>query len=152
MTTTSIWAQLAEIHIGTVVSWIIVIGAIVGAISGVTVKLYKVFTKYQKLKDDNEKQAETLRQHDETIREIKDMLSDIKSSLDEQKKVNLEQVRFNIVHTCEDAIAQEYITIGKLKSLEEMFEEYTKVFHANGYVKTLVMKTRQLPVMGKLDE
>ena len=152
MTTASIWAQLAEIHIGTIVSWIAVAGAIIGAISGVTVKLYKVFTKYRKLKDDNEKQAETLRKHDTTIGEIKDMLADIKSSLDEQKKVNLEQVRFNIVHTCEDAIAQEYITIGKLKSLEEMFEEYTKVFHANGYVKTLVMKTRQLPVVGKLDE
>lgn len=32
-----------------------------------------------------------------------------------------------------------------------MFEEYTTIFHGNGYVKTMVYKVRELPVKGKLD-
>ena len=39
-----------------------------------------------------------------------------------------------------------------LRSLEELYEEYTRIFNGNGYVKTLVMKVRALPVVGVLDE
>lgn len=152
MTTGSIWEQLAGLHIGTVLSWIAVIGAIIGTISGVTVKLYKVFNKYQKLKDDNEKQVKMLKEHDELIKDVKKSLTEIKTSLDEQRGVNLKQVRYNIVHTCEDALEAGHITIGKLKSLEEMFQEYTEVFDGNGYVKTLMKRVRELPIVGKLDE
>ncbi len=33
-----------------------------------------------------------------------------------------------------------------------MYDEYTEIFHGNGYVKTLVMRVRELPIIGKLDE
>ena len=79
-------------------------------------------------------------------------MKDIKKSLDEQKEVNLKQVRYNIVHACDDAISAGAISAGKLRSIEEMYEEYTSIFHGNGYVKTMVLKARQLPISRQLDE
>jgi hypothetical protein len=73
-------------------------------------------------------------------------------SLDEQKEVNLKQIRHTIVHTCEDALEKGEISINKLRSLEEMYDEYVDIFHGNGYVKTLVMRVRKLKIVGKLDD
>ena len=44
------------------------------------------------------------------------------------------------------------ISINKLRSLEEMYEEYVEIFHGNGYVKTLMERVRKLPIVGKLDD
>ena len=108
----------------------------------------------------------------EPIRNIKD-LKKVENVLAKQSKRNL--LFFTIGTNCGlrisdilalnvgDVRGKTHIQIiekktGKFKKfpinskLKQMFEEYTKVFHANGYVKTLVMKTRQLPVVGKLDE
>ena len=84
--------------------------------------------------------------------QICEQLANIKDALDVQKEVNLKQVRYQIVHTCDDAINAGYITAGKLKSVEELYDEYTGIFHGNGYVKTLMEKTRELDIRGKLDE
>ena len=66
--------------------------------------------------------------------------------------MNLKQIRHTIVHTCEDALDKGEISINKLRSLEEMYDEYVKIFHGNGYVKTLVMRVRKLKIVGKLDD
>lgn len=145
METASIWELLFSVPIGTVVAWIVVICTIATALSMAIVKLYKLFAKYKKVKDDTEAQ-------NEWIKEVKESLSYIKDSLEEQKEVNLKQIRYTIIHICDDALAVGEISAGKLRSLEEMFDEYTQIFHANGYVKTLVKKVRLLPVVGKLDE
>ena len=83
---------------------------------------------------------------------VNESLAKINKRLDEQSDVNLKQVRHTIVHTCYDAIAAGEIQVGKLKSLEEMFDEYLNVFHGNGYVKSLVERVRKLPVVGSLDD
>lgn len=83
---------------------------------------------------------------------INAMLEKIQLSLDEQRDVNLKQIRHTIVHTCEDALERGQISINKLRSLEEMFDEYTGIFHGNGYVKTLVTRVRELEIIGKLDD
>jgi len=44
------------------------------------------------------------------------------------------------------------ISINKLRSLEEMYDEYVEIFHGNGYVKTLVTRVRKLKIIGKLDD
>lgn len=152
MDTNSIWAMLAEIKIGTLVAWAIVIVAIVTAIFKGATKLYEVFAKYKKLKEDNEKQSELLKEHDETLKQINESLKRINDALDEQKDVNLKQIRHTIVHTCYDAISVGEIQIGKLKSLEEMYDEYIHVFHGNSYVTGLVERARSLPIVGNLDE
>lgn len=152
MDTNSVWDLLSSIPIGTVVAWIVVIFAIITAICTGTIKLYKVFTKYKKIKDENEEQKKLLEEHGNVLKEVNDSLKTIKESLDEQKEVNLKQIRYTIVHTCDEAIHDGEISAGKLRSLEEMYEEYVEIFHGNGYVKTLVKKVRELPVVGKLDE
>lgn len=152
MDTQSIWEFLSSISVGTIVAWILVICAIITALCTGTIKLYKVFEKYKGLKDKNIKQEKIINEHGKVLKEIEVSLQSIQKSLNEQKEVNLKQVRHTIVHTCEDAIEKGEISINKLRSLEEMYDEYVDVFHGNGYVKTLVSRARELPIVGKIDE
>lgn len=152
MDTNSVWSTLADIKIGTLIAWAIVIIAILTVIIKGITKLYEVFAKYNKLKEDNEKQSELLRAHDETLTQINASLQHINECLEEQKGVNLKQIRHTIVDTCYEALKAGEIQIGKLKSLEEMFQEYTDIFHGNGYVKRLVTQVEELPKVGSLDD
>lgn len=149
MDTQPIWDSLSGITIGQIVAWITVFLAIISALCTATIKLYKVFTKYKEMKDKEKKQETIIETHDKTLNEIKDSLQEIKQSLIEQKEVNLKQTRHTIVHTCEDCLEKGEISINKLRSLEEMYAEYVDVFHGNGYVKTLVERTRALKIVGK---
>jgi len=148
----SAWEELANINVGTVIAWGIVIVSIIAVvIKGIT-KLYEIFSKYKQLKEDNEKQSELLKAHDETLKQINDSLKHINKRLDEQNEVNLKQIRHTIVNSCYEALKAGEIQIGKFKSIEEMFQEYTDVFHGNGYVKRLVNQVEELPKVGKLDD
>lgn len=149
MDTQSIWDLLSSISIGEIMAWIVVICTVISALCAVTIKLYKIFTKYKEMKDREEKQETIIETHDKTLNEIKDSLEEIKKSLVEQKDVNLRQTRHTIVHTCEECLERGEISINKLRSLEEMYSEYVEVFHGNGYVKTLVERTRHLKIVGK---
>lgn len=144
-----VWDSLSGITIGQIVAWVTVILAIISVLCTATIKLYKVFTKYRDMKDKEEKQETIIENHDKTLNEIKSSLQEIKNSLVEQKEVNLKQTRHTIVHTCEDCLEKGEISINKLRSLEEMYSEYVDVFHGNGYVKTLVERTRALKIVGK---
>ena len=152
MDTQSICDLLSSIPIGTIVACIVVICAIITVLCTGTIKLYKVFTKYKEMKDKDLKQTEVIINHDNTLREIEKSLQSINKSLEEQKEVNLKQIRHTIVHTCEEALEKGEISINKLRSLEEMYEEYVEIFHGNGYVKTLMERVRKLPIVGKLDD
>ena len=152
MDTTSVWSTLSGITIGSLVAWCVVIVIIVTTIVKGVIKLYTFFDKYKQLKEENANQSKLIKEHDETLKSINESLAKINKRLDEQSDVNLKQVRHTIVHTCYDAIAAGEIQIGKLKSLEEMFDEYLNVFHGNGYVRSLVERVRKLPVVGSLDD
>ena len=152
MDTTSVWSTLSGITIGSLVAWCVVIVVIITTIVKGVMKLYTFFDKYKQLKEENTNQSKLIKEHDETLKSINESLAKINKRLDEQSDVNLKQVRHTIVHTCYDAIAAGEIQVGKLKSLEEMFDEYLNVFHGNGYVKSLVERVRKLPVVGSLDD
>ena len=143
MNTNEVWNVLSNLKIGTVVAWISVICAIIAAICTAAIKLYSVFEKYKKSKDEIAKQAEVIAQHNEAFAEIRSQLQNISKALNEQKEVNLKQVRHTIVHTCEDALDRGEMSTNKLQSLEEMYAEYTELFHGNGYVKTLMTRVRK---------
>ena len=146
------WDFVSSISFGTVVAWILGISAIIAALCTGTIKLYKLFTKYKEAKDREQEQEDIIKSHVATLKDIDKTLREIKVSLEEQKEVNLKQIRHTIVHTCEDALDKGEISINKLRSLEEMYDEYVKIFHGNGYVKTLVMRVRKLKIVGKLDD
>ena len=148
----SVWDYLSGIPIGTIVAWVAVICAIIAALCAATIKLYKIFAKYKEVKDKDRKQEQIIASHDNTLKEIDSALQEIKESLIQQKEVNLKQLRYTIVHICEDAIEKGKISTNKLRVLEEMYDEYVEIFNGNGYVKTLVKKARGLPVVGKTQE
>ena len=143
MNTNEVWDILSNLSIGTVVAWISVICAIIAAICTAAIKLYNIFEKYKKSKDKTAKQEEVIAQHNEAFAEIRAQLKSISEALNEQKEVNLKQGRHTIVHTCEDALERGEMSTNKLQSLEEMYEEYTDLFHGNGYVKTLMTRVRK---------
>lgn len=162
-TALAIWEVILNVPVGKLIAWIVVVASILALIVAATIKLYKVFSKLKDLKTADEEKTKMLQDHDDkisqmvqdnenTIHEIYDRICEIQSALEIQKEVNLKQVRYQIVHTCDDAISLGYISAGKLKSLEELYEEYTRIFKGNGYVKTLMKKVRVLPVVGSLDE
>lgn len=150
--TSAIWEVILNVPVGKLLAWIIVIASILTAIIAATIKLYKVFSKVRDLREADEEKSKMLRDHDKTMQEIDRRLGEIQDAMEVQREVNLKQVRYQIVHTCDDAITAGFITAGKLKSLEELYEEYQNIFHGNGYVKTLMKKVRLLPVRGSLDE
>lgn len=143
MNTNEVLDVLSNLSIGTVVAWVSVICAIIAAICTAAIKLYNIFEKYKKSKDKTAKQEEVIAQHNEAFAEIRAQLKSISDALNEQKEVNLKQVRHTIVHTCEDALERGEMSTNKLQSLEEMYEEYTDLFHGNGYVKTLMTRVRK---------
>lgn len=147
-----IWGLLANISVGRVAAWIVVISTIIAAICVATIKLYKIFEKYKGLKDRAANQEKVIENHENTLKEIDTSLQDIKHAFDELRDVNLKQLRHIIVQTCEAALERGWISCNELESLEEMYSEYVEVFHGNGYVKTLVMRVRKLKIVGKIDE
>lgn len=152
MDTKPVWEAILSIPVGSIVTWVAVISAIITAIVTGTIKLYKVFSKLKALRDADAAKTEKLQKHDEWMASLDERLATIQDALKVQSEVNLKQLRYQIVHICEESINAGYISAGKLKLLEELNEEYTSVFHANGYVKTMVKKVRELEVRGNLEE
>lgn len=144
-TTSGVWALLSSITVGKLVGWIIVIFTIFAAFGAGIIKLYKVFTKYKELKDKDETR-------NKDIQELKEITAEITQQLKEQKNVNYKQLRYNIINLCDEANANGYITASKLQILEEDMEDYEEIYNGNGFVKSQVIKVRQLPVRGGLYE
>lgn len=151
MDTASVWQMLADIKIGTLIAWCIVIIAIITTIIKGVKSAYTFITKYNDLKEINERQSKMLEEHERTFREINERLGKISKSLDEQKEINLKYTRHIIVDACHDAITARGIQIEKLASLEEMYDEYVNVFNGNSYVSGLVKRVRNLPII-EIDE
>lgn len=178
MDTQPIWDSLSAIPVGTIVAWVTVIAAIVSAIWFVIMKLFKVFAKYQNIREREEEQTRLLAAHDELLSDIRDelikisgsihndilaehdeLLSEVKGelvkindSMDEQKNVTLAQLRYSITRACREAMDDGHISTVKLEALEGMFDQYEHVFNGNGYVKTIMEKTRELPVINVIEE
>lgn len=143
---------LNNITIGTVVTWGGIVLTAITAVGSGAIKLYKLFEKTHKIKEENDEFKMLVQNHEEQLKEVMDVVKDIQASFAEQKEVNLKQTRHTIVNVCEDAIADGKITAYKLRSLEEMYDEYIDVFHGNGYVKTLMNKVRKLKVIGEVED
>lgn len=143
---------LSEIPIGTLVAWVAAICAIITFLCIGIIKLFKVFTKYKELRDKEEERVKRLDEYGETLQEIKKSIIEICDDLAIQSDVNLKQLRYSIIQICDAAISEGQISAGKFKLLNELYDEYVQVFHANGYIKELVTRTLDLPIHGTLDE
>lgn len=164
MDTNSVWELLSSISIGTVVAWIMVICAIIGVICTGAIKLYKVFTKYKNVRDENETMKQNVEKHEERLKELQDQLvgisqnineqfSEIKNTLNENRDTKIKELRHNITVSGEKALVDKELTVRQWSSLHEMFEDYTHKYHQNSYVASLMTKVdRDVAVIGRLDE
>lgn len=152
MNTKPLWEMLASVSVGTVIAWGVVIVTIISAMCTATIKLYNVFEKTHKIKEENDNFKALVETHTQRLDNFEVTLKEIKAALSEQRDVNLRQIRHEIVNSCELAMRENYITTSSLRSLEEMYEEYKNIFHGNGYVKTLMEKVRNLNVEKNIED
>lgn len=76
----------------------------------------------------------------------------ILEKLEKQESLDFKNLRHEIVKAGESYINKGYVTIRQLRSLEELYDEYTETYDGNSYVETLMVKVRALEVIGKLNE
>lgn len=151
METSDVIRTLSSIPIGTIIAWGAVIVGIITAIITVTIKLYKIFDKTHKMKEENLEFRQMVKKHEEQLGLINEKLSFIQENLSKRDEIDLKNMRYQIVRAGEEYVSVGQVTIRQLRSLEELFEEYHNR-HGNSYVTTLMRKVRSLPVIGKLDE
>ena len=152
MDTKSVWVTLSNIPVGTIIAWIMVIVSITLIVSKIVKALFKTFSKYKEEKDDYSEQKQVLKKHGEVLSQIDESLKQIHVSINEQKEVNYKQTKSSIVEICTSSIKAGNISVERLKSVEELFEVYVNIFHGNGYVRTLMNKVRELPVIKTVEE
>lgn len=156
--TQSVWDVLSSIPIGTIVAWVIVICAIIGFLCAGVIKLYKAFSKYRELKDENEKYKIASRQHEDKLNEMSEKMDKLLDAFELQRQINYKQVRLSIVRTCNEALNDGKISATKHKALIEMYDEYCVVFadmKPNGYVHGLIDMVNdgnRVKIVGKVEE
>ena len=145
----SAWEAVSQLSIGTIVAWVIFIAAIIGGISALTVKLYKVFEKYKGYQDTNKKIMDMLQSHESTIVDIKNALIEVRDARTVQNNIMKKQIGHSIVVTAEKCIAEGKITFSEMKSIMELYEVYHDVYKGNSYVEILMENVKKLNVIGK---
>lgn len=155
----SIIQLFLSLKVGTVIAWITVLVGFISSLCFATIKTYQLFLKYKKMQDETigyrqlvEKNDRDIKEMDEkfsqVIQKVTESIIDMNNSLKIQQEVNFKQMKHSIVQAAEESLADGHITISQLKSIEELYADYVEIFHGNGYVKTLMEKVRQLPVIG----
>lgn len=142
---------ISSIPIGTIIAWVSVFILILGVIYYGLLRLYKLFETSRKVKEENDDFKEMVKSHDKQLTTISEQLGKIQATLDKQDELSVKNMRHSIIHSGEEALSNGFITIRKLRALEELYDEY-KDYNGNGYVTTLLKKVRVLPVVGALDE
>lgn len=159
-----VWQLLGNIPAGTIVAWVTVICAIICAIAAGTIRLYKLFSKYKEVKDENDDLKNTVKNHDQELisireemrtmkEEIVSELKEIRKAQDDSRETKIKELRHAIITSGEKAVADKKMTIREWKSLHDMTYEYTEKYKQNSYAKSLVEKVdRDVEVIGQLDE
>ena len=155
MNTNDVWELLSEMQIGTIVAWIVVASSIFGVVGNFVKKFIKLIDKYHdtqeekkdivaKLDEQNDKFSKAISDLADSVNNLNHRLDYIQDKLHVQEEVNLKQIRNDIITICDEAIISEKISERKFQLLNELFDEYTNVFHSNGYVADSVKKVKVL--------
>lgn len=110
-------------------------------------------TKFDKREHDHWAESKVIR-HDleEKVVNLDVKIDMILQQLQKKESLDFKKLRNQIVELGEAAIERGHISIRKLKSLEELYAEYTDKYDGNSYAETLMVKVRKLDVVGKLNE
>jgi len=146
-----IFTQISNITIGQVVAFGAVVVSIITAASSAWVKVSKFIRKYNEGKDEKTELEKTVKEHSVKIDNIEKLLGEVKTSMDEQKEREIKRLRHDLVSACESAINDGFITVSRLCSIEDMYDDYKNQFHKNGYTKTLMCKVRNLKIINNVE-
>jgi len=149
--TGGIFTQISNITIGQVVAFGAVVVSIITAASSAWVKVSKFIRKYNESKDEKTELEKTVKEHSVKIDNIEKLLGEVKTSMDEQKEREIKKLRHDLVSACESAINDGFITVSRLCSIEDMYDDYKNQFNKNGYTKTLMCKVRNLRIINNVE-
>lgn len=153
MNTNDVLNTIYTIPIGTVVAWISAFAIIIGTLYAILQKLWKLFDRYDNIRDENERVNQKLEEYDKKFSNVEEKLETITDLLEEQRGTKIKELRNSIVHIAEAALRDGRMSVRAYTSLMEMYQEYTDKYHQNTYVKSLIEKViRDVEVIGKLDE
>ena len=155
MSADDVWSILSEIQVGTIAAWAVVMTSIIGVAIKFSQNFLKLVDKYHstqeerkeiiaKLDEQNEKFTKAISDLADSVANLDKRLDTIQDGLHVQEEVNLKQIRNDIITICDEAIINERISERKYQLLIELFEEYTTVFHGNGYVADSVEKVKSI--------
>lgn len=155
MSADDVWSILSEIQVGTIATWAVVMTSIIGVAIKFSQNFLKLVDKYHstqeerkeiiaKLDEQNEKFTKAISDLADSVANLDKRLDTIQDGLHVQEEVNLKQIRNDIITICDEAIINERISERKYQLLIELFEEYTTVFHGNGYVADSVEKVKSI--------
>lgn len=153
MTEKEIWGMLSGIPVGTVLAWISIAVGIVASLSGTVAMLWKLFKKYDEIMDQNVKLRNKIEETDAHFKEIDEQLAAVKVLLEEQRSTKIKELRNAITNIAETALRDGKMSVRAYKSLLEMYQEYTDIYHQNSFVSSLMDKVvRDVEIIGALDE
>ena len=147
MTKEEVWNIIMNLKIGTVVSWIIVIAAIITGLVLLIKKLFKGFRFVQNYKTEKHQHAERIQRHDLILDDIVARLERLDTRQERLNRALIQSIRHDIVLTCQSAIAEGQISAVQLRELDELYEEYDGA-GGNSYASTLMQKVHGLPIIG----
>lgn len=142
---------LSTVSAGTVLKWILICGAIIGAIVTASVKCYKMFEKVRQYENKRDEHEEFIKQTKEDLSDLKakyiELTDFVKTTREESNRIDQIKLRHSIVRSCEEAINNGTITFDALRSIDELYEVYHDVLHGNSYAADLVNMIHTLPVI-----
>lgn len=143
---------LSGVPLSTAIIWGSVIIALFGAVIVGIIRLYRVFSHFREIQDNHDKNVELLLKHDEILDEMNELLKRIDEKIDTEADVHMRSLKHTITTKCNRAIKEEEILMSELRSIEEMYEDYTNIYHGNSWAHTLVEKARNLPIVYDIDD
>jgi len=139
---------LSNITAASALEFLIATAVIISAIVTITIKLYQIFEKFRKARNEEEARRDKLEEVCEAVKDLKDkqdLFIETSTKIHESSKViDTIQMRHALVQDCEAILRRKYVTKSHLRSIEELYGVYSGVLNANGYVKDLVDEVRQL--------
>ena len=139
---------LSHVTAASALEFLIGVIVVLSAIVAATIKIYQIFEKFRKARNEEEARRDKLEEVCEAVKDLKekqDLFIETSSKIHESSKViDTIQMRHSLVQDCEAILRRRKVTKSHLRSIEELYGVYSGVLNANGYVKDLVDEVREL--------
>jgi len=146
-----VWAIVSDWKVNDFLAALSIIGIFLSVI--LHLKKYGTvkFKNISKKKKNMKLSQNMIQKHEKKISDIEQILAEMRDDMQERKKREIKKLRHDLILSCESAIQNECITVSKLCSIEDMYGDYRRLCSKNGYVKTLMVKARNLKIIKNVE-